>query len=64
MLKPEIMGPPAVWLISDEASGYTGNRIIAANWDGALPGPQAAQKAGRPIGWPELGADAVWLRGS
>ena len=63
MLKPAIMGPPACWLISDEAAGYTGNRIIAGNWDAKLPGAEAAKKAGRAIGWPELGADAVWLRG-
>ena len=63
MLRPTIMGPPAVWLVSDEAADFTGQRIIAANWDAALPGAQAAAKAGRAIGWPELGADAVWLRG-
>jgi len=63
MLRPEIMGPPACWLISDDAADYSGNRIIAANWDTKLPGAQAAAKAGRAIGWPELGADAVWLRG-
>jgi NAD(P)-dependent dehydrogenase (short-subunit alcohol dehydrogenase family) len=63
MLSPKVMGPPAVWLISDEAAGYTGNRIIAANWDASLSGADAARKAGRAIGWPELGADAVWLRG-
>lgn len=63
MLNPEIMGPPACWMISDEAADYTGNRIIAANWDAKLPGAEAAKKAGRAIGWPELGADAVWLRG-
>ena len=54
MLRPEIMGPPAVWLISDEAASYTGQRIIAANWDANLPGAEAAKKAGRAIGWPEL----------
>jgi NAD(P)-dependent dehydrogenase (short-subunit alcohol dehydrogenase family) len=63
MLRPDVMGPPVCWLISDEAAGYTGNRIIAANWDATLPGAQAAAKAGRAIGWPELGADAVWLTG-
>ena len=63
MLRPEIMGPPACWLISDEAADYTGQRIIAAKWDAALPGKDAAAKAGRAIGWPELGADAVWLQG-
>jgi NAD(P)-dependent dehydrogenase (short-subunit alcohol dehydrogenase family) len=63
MLRPAIMGPPACWLISDDAANYTGNRIIAANWDASLPGAEAAARAGRAIGWPELGADAVWLRG-
>jgi len=63
MLKPAILGPPAVWLVSDEAATYTGNRIIAANWDASLPGTEAAKKAGRAIGWPELAADAVWLKG-
>ena len=63
MLRPAIMGPPACWLISDEAANHTGQRIIAANWETKLPGPEAAAKAGRAIGWPELGADAVWLRG-
>jgi NAD(P)-dependent dehydrogenase (short-subunit alcohol dehydrogenase family) len=63
MLRPQIMGPPACWLVSDVAANYTGNRIIAAHWDAALPGAEAAKKAGRAIGWPELGADAVWLRG-
>jgi NAD(P)-dependent dehydrogenase (short-subunit alcohol dehydrogenase family) len=63
MLKPAIMGPPLAWLLSDAADGVTGQRIIAARWEAALPGDQAAAKAGRAIGWPELGADAVWLQG-
>jgi len=60
MLRPAIMGPPACWLVSDEAADYTGQRIIAANWDGKLSGTEAAAQAGRAIGWPELGVDAVW----
>lgn len=63
MLRPEIMGPPAAWLVSDESAGYTGHRLIAANWDTALSGSANSIKAGRPIGWPELAADAVWLKG-
>jgi NAD(P)-dependent dehydrogenase (short-subunit alcohol dehydrogenase family) len=62
MLKPSIMGPPARWLISDEAASFTGQRIIAARWDTSLPGPDAAKRASRAIGWPELAADAVWLQ--
>lgn len=58
MLRPAIMGPPLAWLLSDAADGYTGQRIIAARWDAARP-----EAGGRAIGWPELGADAVWLQG-
>ena len=60
MLRPEVMGPPLAWLLSDAALGVTGQRIIAARWDAAAP---AAASAMRPAGWPELGADAVWLQG-
>ncbi len=63
MLRPQIMGPPAAWLMSDEASAFTGRRITAARWDATLAPAAAAEKASRAIGWPELGADAVWLQG-
>jgi len=63
MLRPDIMGPPAAWLVSDEASAFTGQRITAARWDAKLPAAEAAKRASRAIGWPELGADAVWLQG-
>jgi NAD(P)-dependent dehydrogenase (short-subunit alcohol dehydrogenase family) len=63
MLRPEIMGPPAAWLISDASACFNGRRITAARWDATLSGAAAAERAGRPIGWPELGADAVWLTG-
>jgi NAD(P)-dependent dehydrogenase (short-subunit alcohol dehydrogenase family) len=62
MLRPQIMGPPTRWLISDEANGTTGQRFIAARWDAALAGVEAARRCGRAIGWPELTADAVWLQ--
>lgn len=61
MLQPSIMGPPLAWLVSDAAGDFTGQRIIAARWDCSLAGAEAAARAGRAIGWPELGADAVWL---
>jgi NAD(P)-dependent dehydrogenase (short-subunit alcohol dehydrogenase family) len=63
MLRPEIMGPPTAWLVSDEAGAFTGRRITAARWDTALEPADAAQRASRAIGWPELAADAVWLTG-
>jgi NAD(P)-dependent dehydrogenase (short-subunit alcohol dehydrogenase family) len=61
MLRPQIMGPPVCWLMSEESNGVTGTRITAARWDPDLPTTQAAQRASRAIGWPELSADAVWL---
>ncbi|MGA8076588.1 MAG: SDR family oxidoreductase [Xanthobacteraceae bacterium] len=63
MLRPEIMGPPAAWLMSDEANGFSGRRITAARWDGELNPAEAAQRSSRAIGWPELAADTVWLTG-
>jgi NAD(P)-dependent dehydrogenase (short-subunit alcohol dehydrogenase family) len=63
MLRPEIMGPPIRWLISDEAASFNGQRVTAARWDISLPPAEAARRASRAIGWPELGADAVWLAG-
>jgi NAD(P)-dependent dehydrogenase (short-subunit alcohol dehydrogenase family) len=61
MLRPQIMGPPARWLLSEESGAITGQRIVAARWDASLSGPEAAARAARAIGWPELAADAVWL---
>jgi NAD(P)-dependent dehydrogenase (short-subunit alcohol dehydrogenase family) len=63
MLRPEIMGAPTAWLISNEAKNFTGRRITAARWDSSLPPAEAAARASRAIGWPELAADAVWLTG-
>ena len=33
LLDPSIMGPPAVYLASDEAAGVNGQRIIAIDWN-------------------------------
>jgi len=51
MLRPAIMVPPLLWLLSDEASAVNGKRFIAADWDTALPPARAAEKAGAPIAW-------------
>jgi NAD(P)-dependent dehydrogenase (short-subunit alcohol dehydrogenase family) len=51
MLQPEIMVPPLLWLVSDAAAGVNARRFVAADWDPALPGVQAAEKAGVPIAW-------------
>ncbi|MEJ2434653.1 MAG: SDR family NAD(P)-dependent oxidoreductase, partial [Pseudolabrys sp.] len=60
MLRPEIMGPPARWLMSDASNGFTGHHVTAADWDKSLPPAEAAHKASRGIGWPELAAQTAW----
>jgi NAD(P)-dependent dehydrogenase (short-subunit alcohol dehydrogenase family) len=60
MLRPEIMGPPASWLMSDASQRMTGQRVIAARWDSSLPPANAAMASARAIGWPELVGDVVW----
>jgi NAD(P)-dependent dehydrogenase (short-subunit alcohol dehydrogenase family) len=51
MLRPEIMVPPLLWLLSDEARAVNARRFIAADWDASLPPAKAAEKAGVPIAW-------------
>jgi NAD(P)-dependent dehydrogenase (short-subunit alcohol dehydrogenase family) len=51
MLRPEIMLPPLLWLVSDEAAAVSGRRFIAADWDTRLSPSQAAEAAGAPVAW-------------
>jgi NAD(P)-dependent dehydrogenase (short-subunit alcohol dehydrogenase family) len=51
MLKPAIMVPPLLWLLSDEGRATNGRRFVAADWDATLPAAKAAEKAGAPIAW-------------
>ncbi len=60
MLRPQIMGPPIRWLMSDASNGVNGRRFTAGEWDAALPPAEAARAASRDIGWPELAAKPSW----
>jgi NAD(P)-dependent dehydrogenase (short-subunit alcohol dehydrogenase family) len=51
MLRPDIMLPPLLWLVSDEAAAVSGRRFIAADWDSRLAPAQAAEAAGAPVAW-------------
>ncbi len=51
LLRPEIMAPPLLWLVSDAAATVTGRRFLAAHWDTSLPPDQAAERCGAPIAW-------------
>ena len=60
MLRPAIMGAPAVWLMSEASNGFTGKRVTAADWDATRPADEAALAASRPIGWPDLADQTAW----
>ena len=59
LIQPEVMQAPAVWIASDEASEWTGRRIIAYHWDESLPLEERLEKCGAPAAWPQLGLQAV-----
>jgi NAD(P)-dependent dehydrogenase (short-subunit alcohol dehydrogenase family) len=54
MIQPEIMVPPLLWLVSDAAAAVTGRRFLAIDWDPALPGAEAAERAGAPVAWTQI----------
>jgi NAD(P)-dependent dehydrogenase (short-subunit alcohol dehydrogenase family) len=51
MLRPEVMVPPLLYLVSEAAAAVNGRRFIGADWDASLPQAQAAEQAGAPIAW-------------
>jgi 3-oxoacyl-[acyl-carrier protein] reductase len=51
LLDPEIVVPPILWLVSEEADEVTGARLVAKLWDSSLPPAQAAEKARATAGW-------------
>ena len=54
LLRPEIMAPPLLWLVSDAAQDVTGRRFLAVHWDSSLPPAAAAEKFGAPIAWKSI----------
>ena len=59
LIQPEVMQAPVVWIASDDASDWTGRRIIAYYWDESLPLDERLEKCGAPAAWPQLGLQAV-----
>jgi NAD(P)-dependent dehydrogenase (short-subunit alcohol dehydrogenase family) len=55
LIRPEVMVPPLLWLLSDAASGVTARRFLAVHWDASLPPERAAEKCGAPIAWTSIG---------
>ena len=62
-IQPEIMVPPLIWMLSDQAEGVNGRRFIATKWDASLPWEQASVASGNPVAWPDLGGNRTFPAG-
>ena len=45
LLPPSIMGPPILWLASDDSNGVNGRRFNARDWGESMPPAEAARRA-------------------
>jgi len=50
-LDPSIMVQPLLWLVSPEADGMTGSRLVATKWQTGGDGKSAAEAATEQAGW-------------
>ena len=55
----DVMVAPVTWLASDSSDGVNNMRFRAALFDPDLPPEQAAEAAGAPVAWPQLGNQAI-----
>lgn len=55
LIDPAVMESPVVWLASEASNGFNGRRIIAQDWDEALPIEERLKKSSAPAAWPQLG---------
>jgi NAD(P)-dependent dehydrogenase (short-subunit alcohol dehydrogenase family) len=46
LLDPSVIVPPLLWLVSPDADGITGRRLVAAKWQAGCDGSSAAEAAG------------------
>lgn len=51
LLDPSIMVPPLLWLVSAEADGMTGRRLVATKWRAGSDGKSAAEAATEQVLW-------------
>jgi NAD(P)-dependent dehydrogenase (short-subunit alcohol dehydrogenase family) len=51
LLDPSIVVPPLLWLVSPEADGMTGRRLVATKWQTGGDGKSAAEAATEQAGW-------------
>jgi len=51
LLDPSVMAPPLLWLVSPDADGVTGRRLVATKWPAGCDGRSAVEAATDQAGW-------------
>ena len=59
LIRPEVMAAPICWLASQDADGFNNRRVIAREWNAAIPPREAAERCSDPIAWPGFGRRAA-----
>jgi 3-oxoacyl-[acyl-carrier protein] reductase len=55
MIPAEVMSAPISWLCSNASDDFSGRRMVACQWDSALPAAQAAKASSYPVAWTGYG---------
>jgi NAD(P)-dependent dehydrogenase (short-subunit alcohol dehydrogenase family) len=63
LIPPSAMCGPIVWLCSEEGTGVTGRRYVAAEWKSDRSVDDNRKAAEAPAGWPQLAQAPVWPGG-
>ena len=58
LVQPEVMGPPSVWLASEESDGFNGMRVIANDWDPDLGVEENLRRSSATAAWSQLARGA------
>jgi NAD(P)-dependent dehydrogenase (short-subunit alcohol dehydrogenase family) len=61
LLRPTVMVPPLLWLLSDAAADVSGQRFRACYWDPSIDPALAAAAAMSPVAWTSLARGDMWL---
>jgi 3-oxoacyl-[acyl-carrier protein] reductase len=59
IIQPDVMQAPVVWLASDAANGFNGQRVIAYYWDESLSIEERLARASAPAAWASLGKQSI-----
>jgi len=59
LIQPDVMVPPLLHLLSDDASHINDRRFRAALWDTAIDAAKNLETTGDPIAWSQLGGKTI-----